>query len=454
MGRFNIVNGEDNSKSIERTKNTNKQTLFSLFFQSTSVGLNFLLIPVTISFLNQELYGIWVTLLSIISWISIMDLGIGLGLRNRLAEAIAKNELNSARQYVSTAYISISVIMLPILIVGLFVISFLNWNSIFNISTVKNVDLVFSVSIMLIGMIGVFILGLINQVFNGIQKNAFVALHPIILNTVILLVLKFKPHYASGLVFMSSLYVIVSLVTLTIITIVVFKKHKYLIPNINYFDKTKVRFLLSIGLKFFIIQIATVVIFSTDNVIITQVLGPKEVTSYQITRQVFGILSMISGLIMGPLWSAYTDAYIKGDINWIKNVINKLLILMIPLLLSVAVLILYFKNILSIWMNQDLHISDQLVFFMGIYTIITIWNNIFGFVLGGIGKIRLSTYTTVFAMLVNIPLSIYLAHKIGVSGVILGTTLSIMISSILSPVQTYFFIFTEKKSSLFTSMLS
>jgi len=427
--------------SLKRTKGINKQTALSFLFQGASTLLNFLVVPITIKFLDQEVYGIWITLLSIISWISLMDLGIGLGLRNKLTECLANNDVLNARKYISTAYLSISLVMIPILVIGLSVFPFLNWNSIFNIKNVSNSELSRSVSLILIGMIAAFTLGLVNQIFNALQKNAFVALHPIILNSGLLIVLYFQPqNHINSLLLISLTYVVISVSALLLISIWIFNKNRVLIPRIKYYDKTKVRSLLSLGIKFFVIQIAVLIIFSTDNIVITQVFGPKLVTPYQVVRQAFGIVSILATLVMSPLWSAYTDAYVKNDMAWIKRRIKMLSLLFIPVLIGVGIIIYFFNDIMTLWIKQKINIPPLLILFMALYTVISIWNSIFSIFLNGIGKISISLYICIFSGLINIPLTIFFAKKFGLSGVMLGTIISLLPALFILPYQTYLLI--------------
>ena len=58
------------------------------------MAIGLVLVPLTINYLNPTKYGIWITLSSVIGWFSFFDIGLGNGLRNRFAEAIANNDHN------------------------------------------------------------------------------------------------------------------------------------------------------------------------------------------------------------------------------------------------------------------------------------------------------------------------------------------------------------------------
>jgi O-antigen/teichoic acid export membrane protein len=79
---------------------------------------------------------------------------------------------------------------------------------------------------------------------------------------------------------------------------------------------------MSLGVQFFIINISVLIMLNTDNIVITQLLGPEKVTVFNVTYKLFTMISMVYIIIVTPLWSAYTDAYTKGDFEWIKSTLK------------------------------------------------------------------------------------------------------------------------------------
>ena len=162
-----------------------------------------------------------------------------------------------------------------------------------------------------------------------------------------------------------------------------------------------------LGINFFILQIAVIIIFSTDNMIITQVLGPAAVTPYNISFKYFSIPIMIFSIVVTPFWSAYTDAHAKGDLVWIKKSINRLSQTWILIFAMVIVMLLASQDFYKFWVGNDLQIPILLSILMGIFAIISTWNNIFAAFLNGLGKIKLQIYYSLFGMIINIPLSVF-----------------------------------------------
>ncbi len=73
MQAFNIKRIFSNVKH-ERTFNVGKNILFSFILKGISIIISFLLVPLTIDYLNPSEYGIWLTLSSILGWINLFDI--------------------------------------------------------------------------------------------------------------------------------------------------------------------------------------------------------------------------------------------------------------------------------------------------------------------------------------------------------------------------------------------
>src|SRR5664280_113011 len=86
----------------ERSVNAKRNILFIAILKGCGIAISLFLVPVTIHYVNPTRYGIWLTLSSIVGWFSFFDIGLGNGLRNKFAEAIASENHDLARTYVST----------------------------------------------------------------------------------------------------------------------------------------------------------------------------------------------------------------------------------------------------------------------------------------------------------------------------------------------------------------
>ncbi|MCM2535833.1 MATE family efflux transporter [Neobacillus pocheonensis] len=203
--------------------------------------------------------------------------------------------------------------------------------------------------------------------------------------------------------------------------------------------KKYIKELIGNGIKFFFLETSAVIIFATDSMVITHVVGSEGVTIYQLVMKLFSIFTTVSGTIMVPLWSAFTHAYSKGDIAWIKKIMRKILLMVIPLVSGVIVFTFLVNPILKIWIGNGIIAPKILICTIALYIIINIWSNIFAYFLNGVNKINGQLLTVGIGAVVNIPLSLFFSKTVGLGtvGVVLGTILSLLPFSILGPINTY-----------------
>ena len=423
----------------ERSLKAKKNIIGLFLIKGFSIGINLLLIPISLNLLNEYKYGVWITLFNLLSWIQIFDIGIGNGLRNKFTSAISQGNIKSAKEYVSTSYFLMGGI--TVLLIGLFIIPWIlvDWSFIFNVSSSLSEDLFLLIGITFILTAIQFTVKLITTLLIADHKPALSALIFTISNSIILfLFLVFKDKLNGNLVAVGTIYSVVPLIVLIVVSLLFFMgRYNQVKPSISHFNKEKVNDLFGLGIRFFIIQIAVLVIFQTDSLIIAHTLSPKEVTPYNIVFRYFGVVIMIAGLVMTPFWSAFTEANEKKDFNWIRKIISFQLKLFIGLVCFILVMFFSAKFVIPLWVGENIVLSKTLLVGMALYAIISIWNNIFSFFLNGISRTKTQIRTSIVGAIINIPLSIYLVKYFGVGGVILATIISLSFFAIFGAIDTF-----------------
>jgi O-antigen/teichoic acid export membrane protein len=397
------------------------------------------LVPLTLGYLGARDYGIWLTMSSVIAWFGFFDIGLGNGLRNRFAEALAVGDKALARVYVSTTYFGLAGIfgILWLLFVG--ASFFLNWNIIFNISENKTDNLQLLVVYVFTLFILRFILRLIAIIITADQKPALSNTFDPLSNVISLIIIYVLTITTQGSLMYLAMAVTFSPVFVLLVASLYFFSHRYkeYRPSIKYFRLDQLKDLTGLGFQFFIIQIAVLVIFSTDNMIITQVIGPEAVTPYNIAFKYLNSIAMVFAIILNPLWSAYTQAYTVNDIPWIKQITRQLVKIWLGVAALVVIMILISGYFYHFWIGDKVVIPITITIFMGIFILISTWDNIFVYFINGTGKIRFQLYSSIVVAVINIPLSIFLAKNmnLGAAGVIMATCICLFPGVILAPYQ-------------------
>mgnify|MGYP002396623249 CR=1 FL=1 len=102
--------------SDQRGKQILKNILWSAGLKGVNALISFIIVPLYLSLLTELTFGIWLTVSAVIQWFNFFDVGIGSGLRNKLAEALARNDHQLGKVYVSTTYALISLVAVAMII--------------------------------------------------------------------------------------------------------------------------------------------------------------------------------------------------------------------------------------------------------------------------------------------------------------------------------------------------
>lgn len=402
-----------------RTALIKKNIAGSLLIKGWSCIIQFLLVPITLKCLSQYEYGIWLTINSILLWIDQFDIGLGNGLRNKLADSMARGDKKKAQVFVSSTFAALFVIVIPIVLFSMTLIHTTDMYSLMNIKKefVPNLDGILIISVALIG--STFIFKFIGNVYLGLQLPAINNLLIVSGQTVsligIFILSRIDNH---SLLNVAVIYTASPLLIYLLSYPITFTRYKYLRPSIKYFDKRELKGLFSLGIKFFIVQIAGLVIFASSNILITKILSPSEVTTYQISYRYFSIVIMLFTLISAPLWSATTDAYAKKDWKWISKTERKMKKTMFFFMAATLLLLLLSENFYSCWVGDGIKISYHLSLLMAVYTGVLVYSTCYSSFLFGMGKIHLITIMTVTEAVLYIPLAILLGKHLGLQGIV------------------------------------
>lgn len=404
----------------QRSVTVKKNIIGSLCVKGCSIIISLMLVPMTLGYVTSELYGIWLTLSSIMMWLNFFDVGFTLGLKNKLAEAIALGEWEKGRSLVATTYFIMILIFIPLCLILIICVPFINWAHFLNVNPIYN----FEISKALYALIACFCLQMIVNVVTAViaayQKVALSSTFPVIGNflslIVIFLLTKLCPPSLLALALaISAMPILVMLVA----SIILFhKKFSKVAPNIQAINRKYIKNLFNLGFKFFFIQIQVVILYQCTNILISNVSGADEVTSYNIAYKYLGIAMMIFTVILTPLWPAFTDAYTKKDFIWMKNIYKKMVYLFVLSTLGVICMVLISSFVYKLWIEDKANIPYSMTIAVGLYMIIYSWNSLQVQLINGIGAIRLQTYVTIIGLVMHIPLSLFLGKYIGATGVV------------------------------------
>ena len=418
-----------------------RHIIYSAGLKAINAAISFLIIPLYLAYLTEVSFGIWLTVSAVLNWFNFFDLGMGNGLRNRFAEARAADDTRLAASYVSTTYALLILISAAMLAVFLIANSFFDWSVIFEAPDELKADVNKMVVVLAVLFCPQFFLQLIKMVVTADQRPAVANLMNTIVNVLHLVALFVLSQQGSPALYKLALAIggINFLVPLLANVLFFTTRYRDVAPRWKFVNFEYSKNLLGLGFVFFIMQGAALVVFMTDNLIITKVLGPEEVPAYNIAFRYFNLLTVFFGLVTTPFWSAFTEAYIKKDMEWIHKVMKKLFRLWAAVALIGILMFFASPWVFKVWIGDEIPIPQLLSLIMMVWVLASSGLSIFGVFLSGIGKLRLSLYHSILVMIINIPLSIWLAKfsALGSAGVMLATLFGVLLRLGFQPRQTF-----------------
>ncbi|MED4689084.1 hypothetical protein [Peribacillus frigoritolerans] len=421
------------------------RNIFGLgLFRALGVLTNFLLIGIIYRyFSNEEINGIWLTISSILTWITFFDFGMGNSLRNKLTESISKNDYNLSNMYISTTYI-LMIIPTIIIIIGATVSAqFIDWLQIFSINDNKitNEYLTQFICVVFVLYSLNFYLSLIFAILHAIFKSYLISGIQTLVNVInIILIFVLYVTHNNDLILLGSIYIGTSVILLFITTMWIFKYNKHnLTISFKYFNKSLIKEIANVGLKFLILQLSIIVLFNTDNFLISRYIGVDHVTSYQLIIKLLSVNTIILGIVLTPIWTKVIRDTANKRLNENKKTFFKLLVVFSILVIGVIITCLLSPLVLKVWTGSNILVSNELIIFTALFTIMHMWCNIFQILLNGLNKLNIQMLCYGIATITNIPFSIYLVQHtdLGVVGIVLGTIFSLLTPSIILPIYTF-----------------
>lgn len=348
---------------------------------------------------DNKILGIWYTILSILSWITICDLGFGNGLRNKFTETYSTSEFEKAKSYISSTYILLVIVICPIMFLGSILILYFDLNKFFKISIdiINSKNLKIGFYILFLGVCINFVLKLITSIIYAIQKaaiNNFISLVTSLIPVCFILVAP-DQGINDNFVLLAFIYFLALNIPLIIASIFVFKKKelKKCKPNIKYFNFYTAKQMLNIGFKFFLAQVFFMILMSTNEIFIIKLFVAEDIVEYSIYYKLFMVIGSLFMLALTPLWSKITKNLFEKKYYKIKKT-NKFLYIIsgIAIIIEFSVVPIL-QSIINIWLREEaIKVNYTIGIIFAVYGSLYILNIVLTTVANGMGKLTTQIY--------------------------------------------------------------
>jgi O-antigen/teichoic acid export membrane protein len=384
-------------------------------------------VPLTLGYLGAERYGVWIAMTTVIGWLSITDIGVGLGLLNLLADAQGRQHSDLSRRYVATAFWTL---MLTAVILGVLVVPVCNWIDWQYVLDLRNPRLAdetrLAIEVAVVCCLLALPFTIIPRIYiayqEGVLANAWLALGSIVGLVGIVAV----THWKGGLVALSA--GVLGSYTLVAIGsgVYLFAWHKpALRPSFSSVSVSSLKSIFGIGTLFLLAQLQSLVVSQSDVLIISHFLGPDRVTPYSVTFRLFAYVTMPVQLAAQYFLSAIAEAYAREDLAWIRLAFKRFLFGSFAYaLVFTSALAAFFPSVLSLWVGNKALPDQGLVAWMSGWTLVFVLTLPISTVLTATGNLSRMLLFAYVAAVLNVALSVFLVRPFGAPGVVAATTIT------------------------------
>jgi O-antigen/teichoic acid export membrane protein len=408
-----------------------------IFQRLVQVGSTLVLFPLLLRVLGPAKFGVWGAAASL-AWLSgLVDIGTGTALVTLVARSSALERTEQARRHIAGA-LSLGSALAGLMLFAAFAGSIFAVTvfkvTVFN-ATISNVtsngSTPGSAWPYLIAAIGLAVnlpLNAGNNVWMALQKgyiSSFWELIQTLLTTAGLI---------AATILTTDVRVYVAVVYLGLIVANVgsllhlFLRYPELRPQGLWMSWAAMKEVAGQGVLYFILALTGGLSFMLDNVLALGLLGPEASARMTIAMRIcitaVGALAVISQ----PLWPAFADAAERADRKWILKTLFQGSALLGGLTLAgSALLLLYGERLLRGWLRTNLGIGRGLLWAIAAWVVAQALFRVPNLLLNGLSILRYQIAIFSAATALAWVLKLELAPRLGVAGILWGTTMVIFL---------------------------
>ncbi len=424
----------EEGRSLERYRRLALNTGSAIAAKLLTILGMLISIPLTLSYLGQERYGLWMVITSLLTFLTFTDLGITYGLQNAISEADGRDDRAMAQQYISS-----SLMMLIILggcgaVVFALLFPFVSWAKLFGVTSPIAVAEAGPAMAAFVICFALYLpLNIVTRVQLGYQKSTQNNLWQCVgsLASLIGLFLVIRIH--GGLPLLVLTMAGIPLLATLINGFVFFGiQSPWLRPTVSHVRLPIIRSLFHVGIQFFLAQVIFAFAYYSDNFVITRVLGPVAVANYAVCIRLFGLAAIPVSMFSLSLWPAYGEAHARGDVAWQKRTLWKALRLsLVVTSLMSAFLLLMGRWIIMKWTHGVFVPGVLLLAGIGVWTVLDSIRTTLSVFLNAANVLKFQTAILSLYAVVSLVSKVVFARSFHLEGIVWAGSFSFLAVAVL-----------------------
>jgi O-antigen/teichoic acid export membrane protein len=415
-------------RSRERHKRLALAGVSSIGFRTVGIIVGFITVPIVLGYLGPEKYGLWVTVTSFTALLLFADLGLGQGLVNGMSTAEGTDRRAALPSLVASAFYMLVFVAVFLGVVFAAIYPVVPWSDVLSVRSSTDAQLAGPAIAVLVAMTLVGLpFGLVLRVRLALQESFIANVWLSVGSVVTLAALVLAIELGSTLPWLVFAFACGPLAASLLNWGFLLRKRPVLLPRPRYASVSEGRHLLSLGLLFFVVQIAGAGAYQTDNLVVARIVGVAAVTQYAVPMQLFMLTPTVISLLVYPLWPAYREALAREDDLWFRRTARRSFILATAAgSLFSTILALSATPIIHAWAGSSVTPSTSLVAALAVFSILFTVSTVVTVFLYAVDAVGFIAASSAVFVVLNLGLSIALTQKIGVPGPAWGSVIAMV----------------------------
>jgi len=372
-------------------------------------------VSLTIPYLGAQRFGVWMTVASFATMLSLLGLGVGNALVNHISGRRAMQDPVLLRRAITGGLGFLMLLSVAVGAVLFTIAAVLPWGSIiktddaFLLTEARDAARLFAV------LFGLSLLTTgIQSVFAGLQRNFEVHVVSTLGSLASLGALSLASHFQAGIpILLAASFGMPMVSTLSLLGLLA-RRHQISLHQFRFAVSTETPGLLRIGGLFFVLQLGGMVGWGADTLIISSVLGPAQVAVYSMVQRLFQFVTQPLTMMNGPLWGAYADAHVKGDVKFIHHTLKLSMLATLGMsLVGALFLFAVSQQLLDYWTHGTVPVPAMLVGAVACWTVLDSCGSAFAMFLNGVRVVREQVIVVMLFCAVVLPLKILGINQLG-----------------------------------------
>jgi O-antigen/teichoic acid export membrane protein len=388
--------------------------------RAVQVGTSLVTIPLTIHYLGNERFGLWMTISSVLAMANFADFGIGNGVLNTVADAFGKNDFDRIRAAISSGFAVLSTVGLLLLALFASTFAWVSWADVFRVASAQARAEAAPALLIFACCFALNIpLDLVQRAQLGLQQGYRMNLWQVggSLTGLAGVIAGIRMHAGLPLLVAALAGAPVAATALNTFHFFVVSRPD-LRPRRRFVSRHTISSIVTLGTLFFVLQLVGAVAFSADNFIIARTLGASSVPDYSIPQRMFSLISLTVAMLVTPLWPAYGEAISRGDIPWVRRTLGRSLGLVFGFAAVASItMLLIAHRLLAWWIGPRMSPPFILLLGLALWTVADCCGSALAMFLNGASIMRFQIVVASIFGVTCLAVKIYLTAHYGIVAV-------------------------------------